>query len=137
MKWKRRPSLADVYDQIPEVRCKGLCEDSCGPIAMAVEEDQRLRERGVIVPSMVDTVAAIEAGEDYYCPALRDGRCSVYDDRPTICRLWGATLSMPCPHGCTPADALSQEESHELLQLAGRAGGGMAPRFFTPERRPG
>ncbi|WP_328291404.1 hypothetical protein OG218_01325 [Kineococcus sp. NBC_00420] len=22
--------------------------------------------------------------------------------RPTICQLWGATASMPCPHGCAP-----------------------------------
>lgn len=99
---------------------------------MSVEEDDRLRRLGVEVPSMVATVAAIERGEDYYCPALVDGRCRVHDDRPTICRLWGATRSMPCPHGCTPAEALSQEESYELLQLAGRAGGGMAPRFFEP-----
>lgn len=132
MRWKRRLSLEDVYARIPPVACKGLCEDSCGPIAMSLEEDARLRELGVRVPSMVDAVAAVERGEDYYCPALRDGRCTVYQARPTICRLWGATESMPCPHGCTPADALTQQESHELLRLAGEAGGGMDPRFFSP-----
>lgn len=100
---------------------------------MSIEEDGRLQGRGVIVPSMVDGVAAIEQGEEYYCPALRDGRCSVYDDRPTICRLWGATTSMPCPHGCAPEDALTQSESFELLALAAQAGGGMAPRFVTPD----
>ena len=130
MRWKRKPSLDDVYARIPEVPCKGLCQDSCGPIAMSVDEDARLRRLGVEVPSMVETVAAIERGEDYYCPALVDGSCAVYDDRPTICRLWGATTSMPCPHGCTPPEALSQEEGHALLRLAGEAGGGMAARFF-------
>ena len=133
MTWDRKPSLADVYDSIPEVPCKGLCQDSCGPIAMSIEEDARLRARGVEIPSMVDTVAAIERGEDYYCPALRNGRCSVYDERPTICRLWGATQSMPCPHGCTPPDALTQQESYALLVRAGEAGGGMAIRFFGQE----
>ncbi|MDQ6837734.1 MAG: YkgJ family cysteine cluster protein [Actinomycetota bacterium] len=132
MKRKRRLSLADVYARIPEVHCKGLCEESCGPIAMSNDEDHRLQELGVTIPSMVDGVAAIERGEEYYCPALQDGRCRVYEDRPTICRLWGATTSMPCPHGCTPQDALSQPESFELLTLAGRAGGGMTSRFFNP-----
>ncbi len=132
MKRKRKLSLADVYARIPEVRCKGLCEESCGPIAMSNEEDARLQGLGVRIPSMVDGVAAIERGEDYYCPALRGGRCSVYNDRPTICRLWGSTTSMPCSHGCTPQNALSQQESYELLNLAGRAGGGMAARFFNP-----
>jgi Fe-S-cluster containining protein len=99
---------------------------------MSAEEDRRLLVRGVAIPSMVDAVAAVERGEDYYCPALADGRCTVYEDRPTICRLWGAAQSMPCPHGCTPADALTQEESHELLRQAGEAGGGMAGRYFRP-----
>ena len=97
---------------------------------MSNEEDGRLQELGVMVPSMVDGVASIESGEEYWCPALREGRCTVYDARPAICRLWGATISMPCPHGCTPDNALSKQESDELLALAGRAGGGMAPRFF-------
>lgn len=126
MKWKRTPSLADLYARIPEVRCKGLCIESCGPIAMSNDEYARLQERGVTIPSMMDAVAAIERGEEYWCPALEGGRCRVYEDRPTICRLWGATTSMRCPHGCTPPDALSQRESFELLTLAGRAGGGMA-----------
>ena len=125
-------SLADVYARIPPVACKGLCEDSCGPIAMTVEEDARLQGLGVHIPPMLETVAAIERGEEYYCPALSDGRCSVYEDRPTICRLWGATESMPCPHGCTPAHPLTERDSHELLRQAGEAGGGMAPRFFSP-----
>lgn len=132
MKRRRKLSLADVYARIPDVGCKGLCKESCGPIAMSNDEDDRLRGLGVTIPSMVDAVAAIDHGDEYYCPALRDGRCSVYDDRPTICRLWGATTSMPCSHGCTPQNALSQQESFELLALAARAGGGMATRFFNP-----
>ena len=131
MKRQRNLSLTEVYARIPEVACKGLCKESCGPIAMSNEEDQRLRALGITIPSMADGVAAIERGEDYWCPALRDGRCTVYEDRPTICRLWGATTSMPCSHGCTPENALSQGDSFELLALAGRAGGGMATRFFN------
>jgi Fe-S-cluster containining protein len=131
MRRKRALSLADVYRRIPAVNCQGLCVDSCGPISMSKAEAARLRALGVVVPAMAEAVAAIERGEDYYCPALQEGRCQVYDDRPTICRLWGATTSMPCPHGCTPPDALSQAESHELLVLAARVGGGMVDSFGT------
>lgn len=118
-------SLQDVYARIPPVACRGLCVDSCGPISMSVEEASRLHSRGVTIPPMAEAIAALERGEDYYCPALKDGRCGVYDDRPTICRLWGATESMRCPHGCTPAAALTQTESHRLLRLAADVGGGM------------
>jgi Fe-S-cluster containining protein len=98
---------------------------------MSRQEGAKLLARGVKVPPVTDAVAAIERGEDYYCPALIDGRCSVYDDRPTICRLWGATQSMRCPHGCTPDDALAQEESYRSLRLAAKIGGGMIDAF-TP-----
>lgn len=98
---------------------------------MSNAEVARVRARGYEIPSMADALAAIERGEDYYCPALVDGSCAVYEDRPTICRLWGATESMPCPHGCTPAGALTQEESYALLRQAAEAGGGMAPGFLT------
>lgn len=117
--------MADVYSQIPPVSCRGLCVDSCGPIAMSRFEADRIRDRGFEIPPMADALAAIERGEDYYCPALRDGRCAVHDVRPTICRLWGATESMRCPFGCTPDDALAQADSHRLLRLAAQAGGGM------------
>lgn len=126
MKPRRRVSLEQLYARIPEVQCKGLCQDSCGPIAMSREEEERIRATGVVILPMADALAALDRGEDYYCPALVDGKCSVYAIRPTICRLWGATTSMPCPHGCSPGDSLSQEESFELLRLAARAGGGMA-----------
>jgi hypothetical protein len=128
---RRKPSLDDVYRQIPPLDCKGLCLDSCGPISMSRQEEAVLLARGVNIPPMAEAVAAIERGEDYYCPALEDGHCSVYDDRPTICRLWGATRSMPCPHGCTPDDALTQDESYRLLRLAAEIGGGMVDTF-TP-----
>jgi Fe-S-cluster containining protein len=98
---------------------------------MSRQEEARLLAQGVEIPSMAEAMAALERGEDYYCPALIDGRCSVYDDRPTICRLWGATESMRCPYGCTPDDALTQEESHRLLRLAAEVGGGMIDSF-TP-----
>lgn len=126
---RRKPSLEDVYRQIPPVECKGLCIDSCGPIAMSKAEEDRLRERGVEIPPMAEAVSTIEEGLDYYCPALKDGRCSVYEHRPTICRLWGATESMRCPHGCTPANALTQSQSHELLRLSAQIGGGMVDTF--------
>ncbi len=130
---RQRLTLGHVYSQIPPVDCKGRCLDSCGPISMSRQEEARLLAHGVEIPSMAEAMAALERGEDYYCPALIDGRCSVYDDRPTICRLWGATESMRCPYGCTPDDALTQEESYQLLRLAAEVGGGMIDSFTATD----
>jgi uncharacterized protein len=63
--FRRKASLADVYARVPEVRCKGLCVDSCGPIAMSREEQRRIRAAAVEIPPMADAVAALQRGEDY------------------------------------------------------------------------
>jgi hypothetical protein len=122
-------SFSELYGRIPPVECRGECIDSCGPISMSVAEAARIEALGVSIPTMAQALTALAAGEDYYCPALRDGRCSVYDARPTICRLWGATESMPCPHGCGPAVPLTQEQSHGLLRESAELGGGMVDAF--------
>lgn len=56
--------------------------------------------------------------QDLLCPHLGpDGRCTAYEVRPMICRLWGVTRSMACPWGCIPDRWLSDGEAMELLKL--------------------
>lgn len=50
------------------------------------------------------------------CPYLTDGRCSIYDARPMICRMWGVARTMPCPHGCEPERWLDQGEEAEFVR---------------------
>jgi hypothetical protein len=62
------------------------------------------------------TITTDPANLDANCPALTVlGRCSIYEDRPTICRLWGVVESMPCPWGCRPDRYLTDEQGHALL----------------------
>jgi hypothetical protein len=82
--------------------CKGLCAESCGPIEASQAERRLLTSHGVRLPSIEDALMDMLAGGDGNCPALKDGRCTVYDVRPTICRLWGVVEGMPCPWGCKP-----------------------------------
>lgn len=93
-------NLERIYRAVPSVACQGLCAEYCGPIDMSDEERRRITARGVTIPHASETLQAMADGADGECPALMDGRCSVYEDRPLICRLWGAVESMPCPHGC-------------------------------------
>lgn len=76
--------LHQIYAKVPKIACKGLCVDSCGPIQMYKIEYKRLGE-----PPAAMT-----------CTLLKDGRCTRYEDRPLICRLWGVVPEMPCPWGC-------------------------------------
>jgi len=36
------------------------------------------------------------------CPHLGDKGCTVYAERPLICRLFGTTPRLPCPNGNRP-----------------------------------
>ena len=66
-------------------------------------EKQRLRQCGVRLIPRAQALLELERTGSYRCPALtNDGRWSVYEDRPSICRLWGAQQAMPCRHGCQP-----------------------------------
>jgi len=76
--------LHQIYARVPKIACQGLCVDSCGPIQMSKLEYERLGK----------PPAAME------CTLLVNGRCSRYEDRPLICRLWGVVPEMPCPFGC-------------------------------------
>lgn len=108
-------SLERIYRAVPAVDCKGLCSESCGPIDMSDGERERIAAAGVRIPppkELLDTI--IDRGTSD-CPALVDGRCSVYEVRPLICRLWGAVESMPCPHGCEATPGLLMDAGAQSL----------------------
>jgi Fe-S-cluster containining protein len=93
--------LDAAYAQMPTVECKGLCQDGCGSVAMTPLEQQRILTRhGVSLP-LVGAFAMNDP--DARCPALVDGQCSVYADRPWICRAYGTIEDLTCQHGCKPA----------------------------------
>ncbi len=126
--------LDAIYAAVPPVDCKGLCQESCGSVAMTEPERRRIAARhGLVIPD-----GAFAFDDRKYCPALTPvGQCGVYDDRPLICRLWGTTKSMRCPHGCVPAagftpERVAQNLMYRLFQLGplrlGRRDGGGTPR---------
>lgn len=123
--------LEKMYATIPAMECKGLCTSYCGPIGMGETERLRILERighppfSKIFPTIhdLDDLAGREllsrvAVGCLTCPMLKDGRCKVYDIRPMICRLWGASEDLRCPHGCRPKKLLTRAESKHLIRAA-------------------
>ena len=110
-------ALDALYASLPTLDCRRLCQDSCGPILTGSAEFLRL----LSASGLRDLVS--EPGT-LCCPLLRDGSCSVYRIRPMVCRLWGLTPSMACPHGCVPERWLSETEAQTFLLTSYRLGGG-------------
>lgn len=124
--------LVAAYAQVPEVNCRGLCWEACGPVPLARAELVQIRiatgrrVRADPHPSSAN-VSILRPGPGGLCSLLDAGRCSVYRVRPMTCRLYGAAVGLACPHGCRPTGRLvTREEALRLYALA--AGAGRRPR---------
>jgi Fe-S-cluster containining protein len=103
--------LDQVYAEIPRVNCRGLCHGACGVILMSPLEFRRL------------SLAVLPRSISEPCPALREGRCSSYERRPLICRLYGVAEGLPCEHGCVPERVLSDNDAGKLIERVAAIGG--------------
>lgn len=113
--------VRELYRQIPALECKGLCANSCVPVSMSRAEAARAHPGE---PERTSTLARGPLGVPRCTHLTSDNSCGIYADRPMICRLWGATDSMPCPHGCVPAAGhLPGVEAVELMLDSLIAGG--------------
>lgn len=118
--------LDALYEQVPVIECQGLCTDSCGPVEGGHREMVRIRQAGVRLPDRDQALRQMIANDgEYTCPALADGRCSVYAVRPMICRIWGVSDDLPCPYDCPillGGRRLTTAESLALIEAARTAG---------------
>lgn len=115
-------ALDRLYAELPTIECQRLCQEACGPIGMTRIEHRRLeRGRGELA------CVGLE------CPLLVDGACSAYDIRPLICRVFGLSEGLKCPHGCVPSRWLTDEEAFELFRRANAIGGPVRHILLTPE----
>lgn len=112
----RSPTLDE---RVESLECKGLCQACCGPIPFP----ERLREQfpEMMLPkNPLDVRLLVRQKGPYACPFLAQGRCTIYEQRPAICRLWGASRALQCPFGCLPRGALlSRREGHRYLREHG------------------
>lgn len=131
---EERRALKRLYSQIPTFKCRPGCSDCCGPVVASKQE----QEVAPFLRSWEDTMSLIDilktgatAQELVAGPLLANamsgcnscpyvvqggGGCAIYDDRPFLCRLFGASEDpwLTCPHGCGPAKKLTLEQTQKL-----------------------
>lgn len=120
---------AEVYARIPSTGCKGHCRKTCTVLGLTPVEAERLKGR------VHDISATAQAGGpslekllDSFgdkiptCPSLTAfGTCGIYDERPYLCRAYGAVEDMPCQWGCVPPggripSAEGRKMLHDLME---------------------
>lgn len=107
-------SIDKAYSLIPNISCKGLCQQACGPIGCSDAEAQRFQNNGISLPTIVDhpTQGSLT------CSHLNiDGKCNIYENRPLVCRLFGVVKKMKCKHGCKPERYLTENEEISLMNM--------------------
>lgn len=117
---ERMAAIQKLYEMLPPMSsCKGLCSAACTDIDMSELERQRIEHRHQ-VKIKTRSLNVIQQHGQKKCRALKkDGRCGVYEDRPLICRAWGAIEAGPCPFGCVPDDGrYLTDEEYKGLELA-------------------
>jgi Putative zinc- or iron-chelating domain len=88
---------------------------------MTVLEAERLRKATHVAPRLT-------GGR---CIYLKDERCTAYQQRPLICRAWGAVPNLSCPHGCTPDRWLTPNEFLDIAQAVEQLGGALVQTVAT------
>lgn len=84
-------SMREIYAAVPAVACKGLCTDQCSVIPVSKLERAAIEEhtgRRVRTLPQFETLV-MRPDDDGRCRYLKRGRCSIYEVRPLICRLYG------------------------------------------------
>ena len=98
---RNRKKIRFFRSRIPEFTCVAGCHDCCGPIMDSTEEMSHL-------PSVADAKRETALAK-WDCPHLGVAGCEVYDERPLICRLFGTTTRLKCPHGRQPESMIDVE----------------------------
>lgn len=126
-KRRREKALKKIYKRIPDCHCKGLCTQACGPVMFSATE--RAKVESLAPNGWEDFQAGTympvrDEPDDLTCPFLQDDKCSIYDDRPLICRMYGSAEKLQCEHGCKPTVSVKKEaeirdEYFQLIQMEG------------------
>lgn len=109
--------IRELWSLLPSTECKQLCGHYCTAEIPISEHEYDILDRHVGQP----VGRTLERVGHQGCPLLdKDGRCTVYASRPTICRLWGTTQRMSCPWGCEPVGQrkFTADEQHQILRAA-------------------
>jgi uncharacterized protein len=102
-----------VNATIPDAGCKGLCgqEECLHVVNFTPAERTRLP---------VDYPEWTHETRDDPCPLFDGHRCTAYERRPSICRLYGVVDDphLRCEHGCEPVDGqwLTAPDTLAVLQ---------------------
>ena len=101
---KKHKKLQKLYAKIPNANCKGLCAQACSFVMCSKFETKLIAEKHGDADLLQNP-----------CPKLVNGRCSIYEDRPFVCRAFGVVPGLPCTFGCKPDSKLTAKQAYKIF----------------------
>ena len=120
--------IDELLSGLPTFQCKEGCFDCCGPVIISRLEYMRcIKASGRSAKDVKQQMQSDLKQGIYTCPLFdaETKKCSVYEVRPAICRLFGVVKGeLLCPHGHAPDPSvlLSDEQSRAILRKVGELG---------------
>ena len=123
--------MKHIWFQVPKVHCKGLCQDSCQNVPVMPVEAEYLQQQYSVTLPVLQHGGDLGLHFQFHtlgpdstpCQFLNEaGRCSIYRDRPLICRSYGHDVDfLRCQWGCDEAKFNSnrlQSLMKQMVQLS-------------------
>lgn len=101
-------TVRTLRQQIPSFECVPGCHDCCGPVTTSPEEMSRLPRK-----TRAEQDAAMD---ELNCVHLGPNGCTVYEERPLICRLFGTTKTLPCPNERRPVELIHPRVEKQIFE---------------------
>ena len=120
----RTTALRALERAVPKFACKSGCNDCCGLVPFLGPEKYRvsqIRPMEQWEPFQNGAWVLASALATFSCPFSSQSGCQIYDDRPIVCRLFGAVDAemMTCPHGCEPSRKISDAQARAIIAQEG------------------
>lgn len=113
-------ALDAIYARIPKVEgCRTGCNDCCGPVPVTKAEAAKISSPMLLQDSPFGKLLPSK-GDCLTCAFSSPLGCTIYANRPLVCRLFGAVdhPRMTCPHGAKAKHLLTEAQSQELIAAA-------------------
>lgn len=103
---------------IPKFVCIEGCHDCCGRVPFTAEERTKVEETrpDITWRPMGEKFMPDDGLQFTRCAFLGEAGCTIYKDRPMVCRLFGSAKGRECPHEKRPKRMLTKEQAAELLK---------------------
>jgi len=109
-------TIRRLYDEIPGFECVPGCSECCGPVPAHEWETNRLgiEDAESVTAAALKCLTGVEVKK---CPLLEGGKCSVYENRPLMCRLFGTVEDLKCPYGKAPEKLLTKSQAAGIMAI--------------------